>query len=446
MLGRTQLIAIVVVIVVAVASAGIALAALNNNENNRTNINAQLEVYGNANGDDRIDQNDLGIIRDIINSARTFSDHPLADSNCDGTVDEADYKMVERIIAAGSGGEKVSINIVNHYAGGTYVDSVRYPITSAVATSSLNGMMVFKCLGIRDEFKGLSSAGGLDSVLFSEYQHFKGKPDLGPNVYTMDIERVSTLIDKENVTAVITEDNVSYAFDKGIFKSSGLDVVRVTPGSVNIEKYVSAVCMVAFLFETGGKGYVQKCSELISWHEDFFTDLNHKLSGVKKVSAAASSMSVYVSSPNSDNTTIIKIAGAVCPLDIDTGSSTTKVYNGGEDTWLNNYELDYLIMLRGSGTGYSWYGGTIENAAGTFRTHLNNWRTLECYFNDNVYIVCGEMPVALRVAYVSQIFYQTALGQDFAYNYHADYVEKFFGWDEDAIKGRPFSLSMSDLL
>jgi ABC-type Fe3+-hydroxamate transport system substrate-binding protein len=190
-----------------------------------------------------------------------------------------------------------------------------------------------------------------------------------------------------------------------------------------------------------------KCSELISWYENFLTGLNNKLDGIKnKVSAVAASSNDGVSTNSSDYTDVLRAAGATFPLmDIDDASSSV-TYNGSSDTWLNSYDLDYVICLRTSNTGYSWYGGTaLTDGSSTLKTYVNNWRTLECYEKNHVYVICGDMPVMLRIAYVAQTLYEDVFGQDYAYNVNVEFVEKFFGWDESMIKGKPFVVSMEDL-
>lgn len=456
MLGKMQIITIAVVAVVVVASIGIAWAVLREGDgHDRISIDAQLEVFGNANGDNIIDHDDLTIILDIIKGEKSFEDHPLADANCDGIIDQRDYDLTNSIINADPD-HKVRINIINYYISDAYVDSVLYPITSAAATASLNSLLAFKYLGITNELKGLTYS-SLDSSLFSEYiTLMKAFPTLGINVYTMDVERVSTCVTDYGISAIISEDNVAYLPNaspaSNILNGTGVDIVRIKPGVVDSGEYMSSILMLAFLFDTDGKGYMKKCLEVIEWYEDFFTDLNNKLGGVKnKVSAVASSMTTYVSLLSSNNTEIIQAAGAEYPLaDLKSGSSTSIAFTRGSDTWLYNYKIDRLILLRGSSSAatgpFSWYGGTaMTTGFNTVKGYFDNWESTECYKKGNVYIVCGDMPVILRVAYVAQILYPNIFGQDFAYNYNVDFIQKFFGWDENMIKDKPFCISMSDV-
>jgi ABC-type Fe3+-hydroxamate transport system substrate-binding protein len=274
----------------------------------------------------------------------------------------------------------------------------------------------------------------------------------------MDFEKVSNLVDTQGVTAIITADNRTYVTNESTFEAAGVDVIRIMPSAVDTTDYMQTVLMIAFLFDAG-QGYMQKCTELIQWYEDFFTDLNNKLSHVKdKVSAVTASSNNAISSNTSDYTNVLLAAGATYPLDgIDWGGSASKTYdvNNG-DTWLNSYDIDYIIPIRTSvdvtgvsasaPSAFSWYGGTaLTDGKATLSLYMSYFRTTQSYHNDDVYIVCGDMPVVLRIAYVAEVLYPDAVGENFAYNYNLEFVEKFFGWNEDAIKGKPFCVSMSDL-
>ena len=95
---------------------------------------------------------------------------------------------------------------------------------------------------------------------------------------------------------------------------------------------------------------------------------------------------------------------------------------------------------------FSWYEGTaITKGSSTLKNYMSFFQTLECYQKGNVYVVCGDMPVVLRIAYIAQILYPNIFGQDFAYNYNLEFVQKFFGWDESMVKNKPFYVSMSDV-
>ncbi|MDR3075369.1 MAG: hypothetical protein LBU30_04960 [Candidatus Methanoplasma sp.] len=447
MLETKKIVAILVVVAVIAAGIGVAWSVLKDNKE-RVNIDAALEVYGNANNDGRIDQADSEIITDIMLGKKSLEDYPLADADCNGTVDGGDVVQLGAIINA-TAEKKVNIYHINHFDGKDEIAETMYPITSAVATGAANTILIFKYLGIVDEIKGFSWAGAPDDFLFSEYRSLiTSDKRLETSATRMNLEKVSELVDRDGVSAVITADNRTYVTNSGEFEAMGVDVVRVTPAAVDSRDYMQTVLMIAFLFDTDGKGYMNKCMDLIGWYEDFFTDLNDRLGDLKnRVTAVTSSSDRAISSSTSDYTDVLMAAGAVFPIDKeDWAGSSSKNFNPG-DTWIYNYDIDYLIPIRTSVAGaFSWYEGTaVTGGSNTLKGYMNIWNTLECYRDGNVYVVCGDMPVVLRIAYVAQILYPDVFGEDFAYGYHLDFVEKFFGWDEDMIKGKPFYVSMSDV-
>ncbi|MCL1811706.1 MAG: dockerin type I repeat-containing protein, partial [Methanomassiliicoccaceae archaeon] len=258
MAGTSKIIAIIVVAVVIVAGASVALFVMNS-EKEKITINAALEVYGNANNDDRIDQADIDLIREIIAGEKSFEDYPLADANHDGVVDEKDIELVEKIINADSN-NKVRIYHINHYDGRNVVVDTLYPITSAISTGAANSILIYKYLGIVNELKGFSWSTAPDSALFPEYMHLiTEEKRLETSATRMNVDKASNLIDREGVTAAITSDNRSYLqSEESILKEIGIDVIRVQPASGYSDEYMSTVLMIAFLFDTDGKGYMDK--------------------------------------------------------------------------------------------------------------------------------------------------------------------------------------------
>lgn len=107
----------------------------------------RLRIYGNANGDDLIDEKDVETLQNIIDN--NISDwegkYYFADANQDGTIDSADIEVVRKII----NNESVRMYYLNHF---DYVSYVNYPISDKImcdystfellcATHSFNNLM-----------------------------------------------------------------------------------------------------------------------------------------------------------------------------------------------------------------------------------------------------------------------------------------------------------------
>jgi len=55
-----------------------------------------LGIYGNANMDDLIDEQDIAFVQDVISGAKSATS--LTDANYDGKIDEGDIEQIEQII------------------------------------------------------------------------------------------------------------------------------------------------------------------------------------------------------------------------------------------------------------------------------------------------------------------------------------------------------------
>lgn len=93
-----KLLAVGVVSAILIASvAGITLLNSMSDAKTYTNVSSvRLQVFGNANEDDTIDQRDIDYIGEVIRGDRKASN--LTDANNDGTIDQADIAQVNAII------------------------------------------------------------------------------------------------------------------------------------------------------------------------------------------------------------------------------------------------------------------------------------------------------------------------------------------------------------
>ena len=457
LLKTKMILAIAIAAGVVVAGVGIGWMLLQDDgPDEGTSFSGSLEVLGNANGDGKIDLDDINVIQDIIDGKKSFADHPLADANNDGTVDNADIEKVQAILDA-TASSKEKIWVINHTtdARETYITGVMYPITAAVATGSANSLLNFKYLGIHTELKGLSFGGTKpDTTLFYEFSTLLNGANLGvipggtTSANNMHLESVAALKVSQGVSAVITADNKGYVENETDLNGIGIDVIRVKASSPDQEEYNSALLMLAFLFDTGGKGYMDRCEELIIWQNSFLDDLEKRISTVTdKVSAVPSSTQGYFSTGTSEYTNVTAAAGATYPLeDYRDHASTSVAHNltsGG--TWFLAYDIDYIINIRASPTGYSWYGGTALDAAATIEAMFTQWSATECYSKNNVYLVCGDMPVILRIAYVAEILYPGLFENGYADALHLEFAKKFMGFSDSFMSGKKFAVSMADV-
>lgn len=466
-----QLVTLLIIAVIAVATIGIGFMFSQMDKGvEKIDIDAGLEVYGNANNDGRIDSKDIVLIEDIIADSKVISElpldavideglktlekYPLADANCDGVVDEADIIQVQSIIDA-EPTKRVKIYHINHSTAGNYIAETMYPIMSAVSTGATNSLLLFKYLSISSEIKGISYASkGLDWDLFYEFSTLKDETNLGIiegqtiSSKRMNPEVVSNLMDTEGVTALITADNASYVSNESIFENMGCDVIRIKPSAADPGEFISALLMTAFLFDTEGKGYMDICDDIIEWCENFLTEVDEKLKSItNKVNAVASSGDNRISTASSEYGKVLSIAGANYPLPDAIGSgSTVASFSPGAENWLLNYDIDYIISMRTSPESSSWYGGTVlTDTLSTVKGYFMQYSDLECYESDDVYVISGDMPVMLRIAYSAEIMYGDLFEGGWADSKHMEFAYNFMGFDKSDMEGKKFVLTKGDV-
>ncbi len=133
--------AVVAVVIVAFASIGVYAIVNKPAELDKTSKdfdNTRLRIYGNANGDDYIDNTDVEIIKWIIDNNNDESKekidwktkYPLADANYDDKLDNSDVEVTEKIVKK----ESTKMYYYNFYKRVTYVN---YPISDKIGAEYL---------------------------------------------------------------------------------------------------------------------------------------------------------------------------------------------------------------------------------------------------------------------------------------------------------------------
>ena len=156
------ILAIVVIAVVAVA----AVVVINNNNNSSgggddpstddikaltglPNKDSRLWVYGNANEDDYIDNDDVTYLKDVIKNKGT-GNTVLCDANRDGKINDNDVSYLEKIIVASvDESTKIDVYYVDNY---NTVQKVSWPVKS-IAIGYCSGVYTAEVTGLMDKVK-----------------------------------------------------------------------------------------------------------------------------------------------------------------------------------------------------------------------------------------------------------------------------------------------------
>ncbi|MBR4505142.1 MAG: Ig-like domain-containing protein, partial [Candidatus Methanomethylophilaceae archaeon] len=398
---------------------------------------AVLKVYGNVNGDKTIDSNDLSLLQSLVDLGTNVTDsNVMADANNDGKIDVKDIAVVQKIIAR----QPTEIWHVNYHdqdGDGTMdvvITETLFPISSIIMTGSSNSFMLMWMLGITEEIKGASYSSTSIDKYFQYYLDTSKVERLGTSSMDIPFENgkigSSNVIAEKGVTALISDWNRSYIKNWQDYESSGIDVVRVAAASVEMDTFSHSALLLGLLMNR-----VDRSIELVEFYENAYDQINEKLAGTTSAPKfMTSSGNGYVSVGNSDYNKVGTLAGGEYALSgLDTsGSSSIKIAEYPQIFNTQLYNFDYILHLR---TGH-YYANDVDTVKlwDDYTAHFTDWEK----GTEGQYIICGGMPVPMRVAYAASVLHPEAVTKDFANGLHQQLVDKFFNGDKLDISSMSF--------
>ena len=402
---------------------------------------AELQVFGNINGDRFIDSKDQSLIEKLIDDGSTATEYPMADANQDGALDSKDVDVVKSII----NGDKTTVWHINqHDADGSgtidsIVVSTKFPITSAIANGNGNMLTLLYSLGIHDQIKGCSKSSSVDLAMYGDVYFSADDANLGTSSSAITFEDgkvgSSNVIAEKNVTAVITQSHRSYITNEADFEKSNIDVVRVSPASADPELMVHSIMLLGLLFEVSAAAddYVDYSLKVLDYVE------KNTASVKGTVSAVASSMTGYISVGESDYRDYIIKAGGVYGLDHkDFGTTTSIVVKDYKEVYLEDFQR--IIHFR-TGLNYDQTEESNQSYWNTYSKAFSDWQ----YADSGQFVTGGSLPPCLRVAYAAAAMYPDQVTLDAVDKLHQEYLDKFCSENDFDMDSMKFLLSNSTM-
>lgn len=417
--NKTVIAAIVVVVVVVVVAA--AAYSLNSGGNDGP---ATLEasgdqgmVFGNANGDCRIDTDDVQLIEQIIesNDPTNVSKYPFADVNHDGIVDATDLQMVNDIIDGKATTVDVSDFTGNHV-------TVPYPMDNLLVVGGTNMRVVVSVLNMEDR------------ILATATNKYMG-PYLDKTLYDLcnagTIKTVTTGATAEDMTA-ISSIGLKVAIIEGAGTNSwtedyAMQYLRdngITPLVFNTDNYnyvMSTISTIGILI--GAENEAQS-------YLDFLNDVNGTIQERLGDSAGTATvmtvtMSNSVSGTESDYYAMSELAGGKNLA--DWADSTRKYNPNSGDYWLLDpkYNPDFLFHFKSMVYGENPTQSTLDSCRSYFEE-------TNAYKDGNYYLINGTAPLPVRLAYMAEIMYPDLFEDGWADSVFQRFIDDFTdleNWD-----------------
>ena len=422
------MIALAAVAIIVVAAVAVVLVT-NNSSSDDVQVESNLRVFGNANGDYKIDSKDLDIIEDYLKlteseRAQKLIENPLADADYDGFITEADRDLVKKII----NGESCKVYHYNTSNVKDYVVSTKWPIKSALATGATNMLWMLTMAGVDDMVHGItySKTSSPDKTLFPRFSQMES---IGGSSTKMPVDNASKWISQYGCTAIIsdkTESTIDKATGEVQYEKMGVDIVRVGAATVDVDEYCSQMFLLGFLFQT-----TDECLDIAKWWIPFQEEIDSKLAGVEKTKFITSNgtpgnKGIWISAGTSDYLDLCLVAGGESALD----DSVLTDYSSGAyfkktDGWLYKFDFDAIIHIKTGG----WYSGTVDDAAKY--SELDIFSETQAYQEKGAYVMTGDAPVPVRIAYAAYLLHPDLFTEEWANEKNKEYFEKFTDLDID---------------
>jgi iron complex transport system substrate-binding protein len=401
-----------------------------------TPLNLVLEIYGNANLDDKIDEQDVAYIMQVI--AGTANATAYADANKDGVIDNKDITQIRAI----AGGTASYILLLD---GNGAQMNISLPKTRIVV-EYLSGAEVIRALKLEDYVVGVDYA--LDQLKSFYF------PENGASI--VNVGKMNNP-DYELVLSLDPDCLLTFTKDTATKTANlpGVDVIYLGLYYPNVIDPESSDFMQGII----KAGYIFNRIEEATTYANWILNITETLRDVTSTIQSADAQTVFISNyPYAWSTTI----KAYCPVDtlgqvgiLAGGSNIASSLPGFANAaslnvdleWLMQADPDYIFLhtVRYTYSGITYNDpahGYNVNDTTSIETCLNEWRAhaefanLTAVQNNHVYIIAGDfrnnaMGGTLGAVYMAKTLYPdifTALDPEAI---HQEFITRFMRLDYD---------------
>ncbi|MDX8549191.1 ABC transporter substrate-binding protein [Methanospirillum sp. J.3.6.1-F.2.7.3] len=358
-----------------------------------------LTVYGNANGDLVIDEQDIDYINGIIagNKEKTI----LADANLDGVISEDDIKQIQAIM------DHTATKL--HYVDIDGQDSsVTLPVESIVVSYTKYAEIV-RVLGAADKIIGIDDAIAKYPTFFPELCNL---PSFGDR-FKPDAEKILAL--KPDVFYTGTRNSYDPELEN---KLAGIDVVRLP--SWESGKTISGILVLSYILGKEDKAY-----EYLKWHDDILHDIQTRVGAIpedEKVTVLLDSVGNKARGVGSGDLENSEIAGAVnIGRELDEG-----IYPVYDTEWAIQKDPDHIISIITAG-----YNANITPLKERLDLVKDTFRVTSSAKNDNIHVLAFDITngasYLVSIAYEAKWFYPELFEDLNPQKIHQDYIDRFCG-------------------
>jgi iron complex transport system substrate-binding protein len=378
-----------------------------------------LEIYGNANMDEHLDQADLDYIRDIV--AGKTEPTKLADANFDGQVNVQDVEQLQAILDGRE--EKL-----------TFIDMLGEPVTvnkpiRRLVNMGYNGVEMTRILGAEDILVAYGQDRADHAIFFPKFAEL---PFVGTDPNDCDYEKIISL----------KPDAVQTNIERASYTVGGLDQKRIFEKNL---KDIPLICLNmreqdTLVQNVRTYGYIldreEEAEEFIDWYSgyyDLFLSRTASLSEDETPRCVFEYTPYYCYASGSNLGQVLALAGGKNILDKKIGPDDPKYGSmlDIEPEFIVKENPEYIFKAVGS-----WESGYhVDNTSAmaayqeqvTNRTELANAIAVR---EDNVHcmsywILIGAGNNIIGTAYVAKLLHPDLFEDIDPVAIHQEYVDRF---------------------
>lgn len=225
-----------------------------------------LDVFGNANLDDTINEDDILYVQGVING--TNKETELADANYDGRIDQLDITQIEEIIR----GDEKNLTIVQYIKPSSAPEVTRtpvkvpLPINSIAALSGTYGPEMLCVLGDEDKIVAVTDSAKTRGEI---RDMIEDKPVVG-STFEWDMEKILQF--KPDV--VLAYASYDFSEQRKTLEAAGITLIQMNFHKP--ETYAGEVRSLGWLL-----GRKERVEELISFEKEHLDLIEERAKGLK---------------------------------------------------------------------------------------------------------------------------------------------------------------------
>lgn len=403
---------------------------------NQTTLSLTLEIYGNVNLDDKIDEKDLDYVNKII--AGTANNTKFADANKDGIIDEKDFEQINAIIE----GKATQIHMLD----GNGKDTMISLPANRIVLEYIQNAELIRVLELEDKVVGVDYC--VDVLKSFYFPENSGNIQSVGQMYTPDYEVVLNLA--PDILLTFSSDTTEKAS-----KLPGVDVVFLGLYYPNVtapedSKFIQGILKAGYIFNK-----VPQATKYANWLLELTSNISEKTSTLTENQQKTVLITNY---PYATSSTIkayatVDTLGQVCILaggsnvakELPSYLSASSVNVDAEWVLEKNPEYIFLHTVRYTFSGLMYNDpaqgynvGSTESISSCLQEYVTQpfFADLTAVKKDNVYIIAGDfrnnaMGGVLGAVYTAKVLYPDLFRDLNPKAIHQEYINEYMRIDYD---------------